>query len=318
MKMKALSIREKYTIGGILFGLSFPLFSQFLDCLLNDLSFTWTSIAIIHQRNVIHYVVDTAPVVLGVAGFMLGVSHQKKNDSNRQLREINESLDALTYKITHDLLGPALNVKALTEILHQSKNNLPEDKQAEILSKVHESINNWLLTFEDFMSLLRHEKSGALEQNNCELSDIIAELEEALSLEIEQSGAKIYSDFSESPTVYASAGYLISIFKNLLTNAIKYAHSERKPVIHITSVRHENMVRITFQDNGSGIDLTVNGNKLFMLFERFESSSGKPGSGIGLYLVKQQVEKNNGSIEVHSTPDKGTTFIIHLPIHSKS
>lgn len=314
MEKKVFTVRAKYTLGGILFGLSFPIFSQFLDCLLNDLDFTWASMVIIHQRNVIHYVVDTAPIVLGAAGFLLGKTHQKKNDSNRQLRVINESLDTLTYKITHDLRGPALNIKALTELLNESKSILPEAKQEELIEKINDSIATWLLTFEDFTSLLRHEKSGALEQKQCSLSATVSDLERILAYDIEESKTKIISDFSGSPHVFVSEIYLSSILKNLITNAIKYRHPERNPEIGISSVTDGNMVKIIFVDNGSGIDLDKYGDKVFTLFERFGEKPGIQGSGIGLYLVKNQIEKNNGSISVQSRPNEGTKFTIHLPV----
>ncbi|MEO9805711.1 MAG: HAMP domain-containing sensor histidine kinase [Reichenbachiella sp.] len=316
MEKKAISVRTKYTLGGILFGLSFPIFSQFIDCLLNDLDFNWASIIIIHQRNVIHYVVDTAPIVLGAAGFLLGLTHQKKNDSNRQLRIINKSLDTLTYKITHDLRGPALNIKALTEILSTSNATLSDTKKEELIDKINESVASWLLTFEDFMSLLRHEKSGALEQKKCSLQDTVSDLIQVLDYDIQESGAKIKTDFTKGPFVFVSEIYLNSILKNLITNAIKYRHAEREPEINISSFDDDGMVKIIFSDNGSGIDLDKYGDKLFTLFERFGEKPEIQGSGIGLYLVKDQIEKNNGSIMAQSKPGEGTIFTIHLPITS--
>lgn len=314
MEKKGLTVRAKYTLGGIIFGLSFPIFSQFVDCLLNGLDFTLENILLIHQNNVIHYVVDTAPLVLGMAGFLLGVTHQKKNDFNKRLIGINESLDTLTYKITHDLRGPALNIKNLSEILKSS--TLPDTKKEEVITKIHESVDTWLQTFEDFMSLLKHEKSGDLEKKECSLEAAIENLKEVLSHEIEESGVKITTDFSKISSVYASEVYLISILKNLITNAIKYAHPDRNPEISITAVPKGKQVQLVFSDNGSGIDLDAYGEKLFTLFERFSENSQIPGSGIGLYLVKEQIEKNNGTIEVDSIPNEGTIFTIHLPITS--
>lgn len=317
MKMKALNVRQKYTLGGILFGLSFPIFSQIIDCMLNDLSFTISSIILIHQKNVIHYVVDTAPLVLGGAGFLLGHSHQKKNDINTELRKINESLDTLAYKITHDLRGPAINIKSLTDILLLPSDAKDEDKKDEIISKINEAMSMWLVTFDDFMSLLKHEKTGHIEQQVCSLEQVTEELMSVLSLDIEQSSAIIKSDFSKCPEVFVTEIYLESILKNLITNAIKYAHPDRVPEIQITSELDQNdMVRIMVKDNGTGIDLEKYGNKLFGLFERFGEEPNVPGSGIGLYLVKEQVEKNNGTITVDSIPNQGSTFTVSLPRYS--
>ncbi|WP_420582699.1 sensor histidine kinase [Reichenbachiella sp.] len=316
MEEKALSVHSKYTIGGVLFGLSFPLFSQFIDAMLHNLDFSLSTILLLHNQNVIHYVVDTAPIVLGVAGYLLGASHQKKNNINKRLRKINESLDTLTYKITHDLRGPALNIRNLSEILKTDQHQLPENKKTEVINRIHDSINTWLLTFEDFMTLLKHEKSGELEIKECDLESIAQNVLQELANDIENSKSKIITNFLEAPSVYASETYLNSILKNLLSNSIKYAHPDRNPEIKITSSLKENQVRILFEDNGSGIDMNTHGDKIFTLFERFSENSKIPGSGIGLYLVKEQIEKNNGNIEVKSFPNEGTIFTIHLPITS--
>ncbi|MDW3208999.1 MAG: HAMP domain-containing sensor histidine kinase [Reichenbachiella sp.] len=314
MKKKALSVHAKYTIGGVLFGLSFPVFSQFIDAWLNNIDYSLANIMLLHQQNVIHYVVDTAPLVLGVAGYLLGATHQKKNNINNRLRKINESLDTLTYKITHDLRGPALNIKNLSEILRTNPGQLPEDKKTEVINRINESIDTWLLTFEDFMTLLKHEKSGELEKKECSLERIAENVKQELANDIEKSHATINLKFDQAPTAYASEAYLNSIIKNLLSNAIKYAHPERKPEINISSEQKFNQVQITFEDNGSGIDLKTHGDKMFTLFERFSDKPNIQGSGIGLYLVKEQIEKNNGNIEVKSIPNEGTIFTIHLPI----
>ena len=311
-----LSVRKKYTLGGIIFGLSFPIFSQIMDCLLNGLPYSIESILIIHQQNVIHYVVDTAPIVLGLAGFLLGKTHQKKNSSNERLAKINESLDTLTYKITHDLRGPALNIKNLTDILVNGKQTLDDQKRDIVTEKIQDSINTWLSTFEDFMSLLKHEKSGELEKKECSLSSTIDHLRLELNNEIEESSARINTDFAQIDKVFGSEDYLRSIFKNLITNAIKYAHNERKPEINISSDIHQNQTRIKFSDNGTGIDMETFGDKIFKLFERIHNKSGVSGSGVGLYLVKEQVEKQNGSIEVESILNEGTIFTIYLPYTS--
>jgi len=314
MKIESISLRTIYLLGGIVFGLSFPFISLFIDCWINDLDFSLESILLIHQNNVIHYVVDTAPIVLGLAGFLLGVSHQKKNDINKRLSQINASLDTLMYKITHDLKGPALNIKNLADILRTSETTLPNDKKSEIHNGIYHSVDIWLHTFEDFMSLLSNEKSGDLEREECSLDETLQNLKQELAHDIEATGAKISTDFSQASSVYASLNYLNSVFKNLLTNAIKYAHPDRKPEIKITSTPMDNMIQLVFSDNGSGMDLEANGDKLFSLFERFDNNSKIPGSGVGLYLVKEQIEKSNGTIEVESIPNEGTIFTIHLPI----
>jgi signal transduction histidine kinase len=84
------------------------------------------------------------------------------------------------------------------------------------------------------------------------------------------------------------------------------------PVIVIKSSFHENKVQISFTDNGKGIDLKNHGKQLFRLYKRFDTTV--EGKGLGLFMVKTQVESLGGTISVNSEIDKGTQFIIQLPL----
>ena len=106
---------------------------------------------------------------------------------------------------------------------------------------------------------------------------------------------------------------LRQVITNLISNAIQYRSSERKPVIRISSRLQNEHIILEVSDNGLGIDLGKHQTDLFKLYKRFHSHT--PGKGLGLFIVKQQVEKLNAKIEVESAPDKGTTFRI---FHQKS
>jgi signal transduction histidine kinase len=101
---------------------------------------------------------------------------------------------------------------------------------------------------------------------------------------------------------------LESIFLNLLTNAIKYRSENKQLRVTISSKVVDNDLILTFKDNGIGIDLVRNRDKIFGLYQRFHNHPDS--KGLGLYLVKSQVEAMGGTINVESTVGKGTTFII--------
>ena len=102
--------------------------------------------------------------------------------------------------------------------------------------------------------------------------------------------------------------YLESIFLNLLTNSIKYKSPDKQLKITITSKTINDKVILYFKDNGIGIDLDRNKHKIFGLYQRFHNHPDS--KGLGLYLVKSQVETMGGTIEVSSKVGKGTTFTI--------
>jgi signal transduction histidine kinase len=130
---------------------------------------------------------------------------------------------------------------------------------------------------------------------------------------IAESGAIISTDFSEAREVYSSSSCIDNVFYNLVSNAIKYRSKSRTCRIDIKTVAQEGALQILVNDNGIGIDLVKHGGQLFGLYKRFNIET--EGKGLGLYLVKAEVESHNGQIEVTSIIDKGTQFKITLPNH---
>src|SRR4029078_4254276 len=97
-----------------------------------------------------------------------------------------------------------------------------------------------------------------------------------------------------------------------ISNAVKYQAPSRAPIIQVSSHLAEHFVVISVEDNGLGINLAKHGPKLFALYKRFHSHV--EGRGIGLYLVKNQVESMGGKVEVESKVDEGTVFKVYLPV----
>ena len=115
-------------------------------------------------------------------------------------------------------------------------------------------------------------------------------------------------DLDEVPVLEVNKSYLESIFLNLLTNALKYRDTTRQLKLNVTTKVADKKLIITFKDNGIGIDLEKNKNKIFGLYQCFHNHPDS--KGFGLYLVKSQVESMGGSISVQSNVGVGTTFTI--------
>lgn len=108
---------------------------------------------------------------------------------------------------------------------------------------------------------------------------------------------------------------LEQVFSNLLSNAVKYAPGY--PDIHVSGSVEGDVVRVTVQDNGVGIDAD-DVPKIFQRYFRARTSTGIPGTGIGLHLVKQIVDLHHGLIEIESQKGKGTSLIVTLPVRQKA
>src|SRR5258708_34630239 len=121
-----------------------------------------------------------------------------------------------------------------------------------------------------------------------------------------QPDMHIETDFRQAPMVFTVRPILTSILYNLVSNAIKYRSPDRALNLKIKTTRTEEGVVLEVSDNGLGIDLSQNDRNLFGLYKRFHTHTD--GKGLGLYLVKLQIESLGGSVEVQSKPDSGSNF----------
>jgi signal transduction histidine kinase len=128
---------------------------------------------------------------------------------------------------------------------------------------------------------------------------------------IQKNNVTIVTDFSQVPGILTIRSFLQSIFYNLISNSIKYKQPNMDLVITIKSMRLGSNVRLTFADNGMGIDLATQGSKVFGLYKRFHLGHAE-GKGMGLFMVKTQVESLGGYISIKSDVNKGTEFTIDL------
>lgn len=146
--------------------------------------------------------------------------------------------------------------------------------------------------------------------SNVQLEPELQTVLTSISEQIKTTEASIVYNFSVSE-IWFSKRIIRSIFQNLITNAIKYRRKEVSPVIHIKSSEDREYYMLTVEDNGLGIDLEQYGDKVFALFQRFHT--GIDGKGMGLYIIKTQLETLNGKITLSSKVNSGSTFTVYIP-----
>lgn len=224
-----------------------------------------------------------------------------------KLQEQNRQLDEFAHIISHNLRSPIGNIKALIGLLN-ANSSMAEYQQ--IFEKLRNVANNLGETMNELMETLKVKKETTIDRTEIRFKEVFDKVVQSLEGELIQTEAEVTFDFNESPSINYSRPYLESIIQNLLTNALKYRSPQRKPHIIVRTRKEGSSTVLCVSDNGLGIDMERFGDKLFGLHKTFHEH--KEARGVGLFLIKTQIEALGGSIRAESTVDKGTTFIINF------
>jgi len=185
-----------------------------------------------------------------------------------------------------------------------------DDSQNEIRKLLMSSAQ---LLEDKIKATLKTIKQMQANKKNVELlyfNNIMNETKRSLLMLIKNNDVKFNTHFKANSIQYSSS-ILESIFYNLMSNSIKYGSKKRKTIIDISARKEGEIYILEFEDNGIGMDMEKDLEKVFSIFERVDDENAT-GTGLGLYMVKQMIELNGGSISVTSELDKGTKFTIKL------
>ncbi|MGC1240240.1 MAG: ATP-binding protein [Chryseosolibacter sp.] len=236
------------------------------------------------------------------------VDHQTQElqKTNQELIEHNNQLEQFAFIAAHNLRAPLTRVLGLANLIQMGRTE--EDKQS-ALEKLIASTKDLDQVIKDLNAVLNIKRHTG-NFSEVDLNDSLIRTKRILEKEIEETGTRIINNFSEADKVYAIAPYVESILYNLISNAIKYRDPERSPFIAIRTTHEKEFVCLAVMDNGLGIDLNKYQQSVFSLYKRFHLHV--EGKGLGLYLVKTQIEALGGRVEVRSEPNEGTTFHVYF------
>ncbi|MBS1502209.1 MAG: PAS domain-containing sensor histidine kinase [Bacteroidetes bacterium] len=222
----------------------------------------------------------------------------------------NKDLEQFTYIISHNLRAPVANIMALTEML-EDKDIEPEVKN-EITDRVSRSIQNLDTIIKDLNQILQARELANEKKETIYFHELMESIRASIHNIVVNEQVEFKYLFGEAESIFSIRSYLYSIFYNLSSNSIKYHRPGVAPVITIKTQRLKNKIEIRFKDNSKGIDLKKYSSQLFGLYKRFDNTV--EGKGMGLFMVKTQVEALGGTIRIKSKPGEGTEFIIELPV----
>lgn len=225
--------------------------------------------------------------------------------ARKNLEEQKFQLENFAYITSHNLRAPAANISMLIEMLEYLTD---EDDRKDLLNQINFSAQKLIDTISILATIVKIRKDVSLPTDPVNLEQMLKTVKNDLSASIKSSGAVIEADFTACPTIKFPIAYMESIFANMLSNSIKYASPQRPPHIIIKSHENGGRAMLEFIDNGIGIDLDKHGHKVFGLYKVFTKHTD--AHGVGLYLVKNQVESQGGTISVESVLDVGSRFTI--------
>ena len=262
---------------------------------------------------------DVENKITGFLGLAIDISERLQNES--KILEAKESLEILTKKLTdqnkqlagfahitsHNLRSPVGNLNALLGFYKMGESI--EEKEM-LMEKFEIVINHLTNTLDTLVDAIKIKETKETDMVKLNFKDVYDKTTETLIGQIMQTQAKITFDFSKAPEIVYNQTYLESIFLNLFTNALKYKSKEKTPEIFVETLLLHNKPVLKITDNGLGIDLIKNGDKLFGLNKTFHRHA--EAKGVGLYLTKTQIEAMGGQIYAQSEVNVGTTFIIEF------
>lgn len=219
----------------------------------------------------------------------------------------NKQLEDFAYIVSHNLRGPTGNLKALLSFYHKEGD---ESEQQFILEKIDTTVYNLESTLNELLEVVSIRHDSKKDKEKLDFEVVLTKLIETYQGKIMETSARITYDFSLAKTVEYSSVYLESIMQNLLSNAIKYRSQERNPIVHFETNYMNNKTCLKVSDNGLGINMKANGDRLFGLHKTFHKHP--EAKGVGLFITKAQVEAMGGEITAESEVGQGTTFKINF------
>ncbi|HDR04316.1 MAG TPA: hybrid sensor histidine kinase/response regulator, partial [Candidatus Marinimicrobia bacterium] len=230
-----------------------------------------------------------------------------------QLKEANATKDKFFSIIAHDLNNPIATLLMTSEYLASSYENLSEAARTEFIANIADAAERISSMLQNLLNWSRSQTNRIeINPHHLPIYDLGKEAAAFLDHSSQQKDIELVNNIDQNLRVYADYNMILTVFRNLISNAIKF--TPRKGRIELTAEESNGEVLIAVRDNGVGIP-DEKKHKVFKIDEKISTSGteNEKGSGLGLLLCKEFVEKNRGSIWLESQQGKGTTFYFALP-----
>ncbi|RKR84384.1 PAS domain S-box-containing protein [Mucilaginibacter gracilis] len=236
--------------------------------------------------------------------------HEKETILSDLVRR-NDDLEQFAYIISHNLRAPVTNVLSLSDML--INDDVDQESKPIVLQGLDLSVKKIDLIINDLNNIFQSRKRIGDKKEKVYFQPLVDDIKFSINNMMQKENVTLKCYFTEIDHIVTVRSYLYSVLYNLILNSIKYRNQETDPVITVsTKIDDHKYLILTITDNGKGIDLKRNKEMLFGLYQRFDETV--EGRGLGLYMVKTQVEVLGGTIQVDSEVGIGTTFSITIPV----
>ena len=230
-------------------------------------------------------------------------------NQSEELRRSNEHLSKFAAIASHDLQEPIRTVKVFAELLERRYKGSLDEKAEKMIGFMVDGATRMQKLVQDVLTYSElNSGRKALGPVDCNL--VLQEAQESLAALIARSGATVHS--GPLPVVQGDSNQLGQLFRNLLSNGLKFQTQAQAPVVSVSATPTDGGWLLRVADNGIGID-PQHHDRIFEMFQRLHSSGTYSGTGIGLALCHRIVNRHGGRIWVESELGKGATFCFILP-----
>lgn len=245
-------------------------------------------------------------------GYLADITEKKQqeNELNLTLNIVSDQNNRLlnfAHIVSHNLRNHAGNISALLSLIESETSEKEKAQLFQYLNMASARLNEAIT---DLNEIIDKQAGSSKNISSVNLHEFFNKIREILSTDIIIHNVKFTTDICEDCTFKYNPAYLESILLNIISNAIKYRHPDRNPLIDVSYKNTDKGPLLTIRDNGRGIDLEKHRKNLFGMYKTFHEN--EDSKGIGLYITKNQVESMGGFIEVESEVGKGTVFSVLL------
>jgi len=240
---------------------------------------------------------------------LLRNKNEEIGEQFRRLKESHNALEQFAFVAAHDLKEPLRTIGGYSSLMRRRKNNMSEEESNEYLSFMSEAAKRLSNLLDDLLvySVVSKELP---EQKPVELVDVVKQSITNIENEINDAEAIIEYQNIDLPRVKIKEGHFVQLFEELISNGVKF--NENKPIVKIGTERTNEHFIIKVTDNGIGMNEEYK-EKVFNIFHRLNRQTDDDGTGVGLTLAKNIVEKYEGQIDFKSKENQGTIIEMKFP-----